>query len=99
MNKMVPVNVNNRDQQCFVWGVVSEMTNTSRTSQYPYFSTALNLKGMNFLVTLKDISHINFVKMNNFSMNFCGLESEFKDKKYIRNWSNTIYREKIASPY
>lgn len=81
--KRAVVNVQNADEHCFAWSVISAVfespTNSSRPSAYPHYSTVLNWEGLSFPVKLRDIP--NFEKLNMISINVYGLEECFKNGK------------------
>lgn len=85
-NKKAVVNIKNQDQCCFAWAITSAMCPprgaVHELSSYPHFTNVLNTEGMNFPVSLKDIS--KFETMNNISVNVYGIEETFEDnrKKY-----------------
>ncbi|XP_030751512.1 uncharacterized protein LOC115879024 [Sitophilus oryzae] len=71
------VNVQNSDDMCFAWAVLSYLYPVSsevakRTSSYPDPQKVLNLKGIQFPMTLKQIPR--FEKQNNLSINVYRLE-------------------------
>lgn len=77
------VNVENYDEYCFAWAVVAALHTptgkNSATTSYPHFSTVLNVEGIDFPITLKDIS--KFEKQNNISINVYALEKIKKNFK------------------
>ncbi|XP_068084002.1 uncharacterized protein [Anabrus simplex] len=74
--KKAVVNVQNNDQACFAWAVLSGLhpakSSSARTSSYPHYSSRLNLDGLEFPMQLKDIRR--FEKLNNISINVYGIE-------------------------
>ncbi|KAJ8910221.1 hypothetical protein NQ315_015913 [Exocentrus adspersus] len=74
--KQACINVNNNDQACFAWALTSAMypveKNPQRISKYPHYSEVLKLKGVQFPITLKQISNVE--KQNNLSINVYILE-------------------------
>ena len=71
------VNIQNKDDYCFLWSVIAHMypasRNINRVSSYPHFRNILNTKGMSFPPTLDDLKI--FEKNNpNISINVYGLE-------------------------
>lgn len=70
-NRKACINVQNNDNACFAWAVISALypakKNTNRTSSYPDYKKILNLKGIQFPISLKQIP--KFEKMNNLSIN------------------------------
>ncbi|XP_067208785.1 uncharacterized protein [Linepithema humile] len=71
MLKRAVVNVQSTDNACFAWAVVAALHPAEkypeRVSQYPHYSTVLNLCGIEFPVTLSQIS--KFEKLNAISVN------------------------------
>ncbi|XP_067211627.1 uncharacterized protein [Linepithema humile] len=71
MLKRAVVNVQSTDNACFAWAVVAALHPVEkypeRVSQYPHYSTVLNLCGIEFPVTLPQIS--KFEKLNAISVN------------------------------
>lgn len=59
-NKHAVINVKNNDNQCFKWAVLSALhpanDNCNRLSKYERFKNELNFDGIEFPVTLKDIT-------------------------------------------
>lgn len=81
LKKKACVNILNNDNACFAWAVVSAIypveKNSGRTSGYPHYSQVLNLDGIEFPVTLPQISR--FEKLNNISVNVFALEMISKE--------------------
>ncbi|XP_067208470.1 uncharacterized protein, partial [Linepithema humile] len=71
MLKRAVVNVKSNDNACFAWAVVAALypaeKHPERTIEYPHYSTVLNLCGIEFPVTLSQIS--KFEKLNAISVN------------------------------
>ncbi|XP_067204246.1 uncharacterized protein [Linepithema humile] len=71
MLKRAVVNVKSNDNACFAWAVVAALhpakKNPERTIEYPHYSTVLNLCGIEFPMTLPQIS--KFEKLNTISVN------------------------------
>ncbi|XP_067204594.1 uncharacterized protein [Linepithema humile] len=71
MLKRAVVNVKSNDNACFAWAVVAALypaeKHPERTIEYPHYSTVLNLCGIEFPVTLPQIS--KFEKLNTISVN------------------------------
>lgn len=83
-NKKAVVNVNNTDEKCFLWAIISALfpvsSRVSDTSSYSIYMDSVNTAGMSFPVTLKDICL--FEKQNpRISVNVFGLEENFDEKK------------------
>ena len=77
LNKAV-INVRTTDNACFAWSVVAALypaeRNADRESSYPHYTTVLILAGIEFLMTLKDIS--KFERLNAVSINVYGIENK-----------------------
>lgn len=77
------VNVKNMDEQCFKWAVLSALhpaeQHSYRISKYIMYKDELDLTGIQFPVTLKDVH--KFEKQNNISINVYGLC--LKNSKFI----------------
>ncbi|VEN46542.1 unnamed protein product [Callosobruchus maculatus] len=75
-NKKACVNVKNDDQACFAWAVVSALypadKHSDRTSMYPSYTSILNLKGIQFPMTIHQIK--NFENQNDISINIYTLK-------------------------
>ncbi|XP_067216433.1 uncharacterized protein [Linepithema humile] len=71
MLKRAVVNVQSTDNACFAWAVVAALhpakKHPERTIEYPHYSTVLNLCGIEFPLTLPQIS--KFEKLNTISVN------------------------------
>ncbi|XP_067215258.1 uncharacterized protein [Linepithema humile] len=71
VNKKAVVNVKSNNNACFAWAVVAALypveKNSDRVSQYPHYSTVLNLCGIEIPMTLPQIS--KFEKLNTISVN------------------------------
>jgi len=71
MLKRAVVNVKSNDNACFAWAVVAALhpaaKNSERTNEYPHYSTVLNLCGIEFPMTLPQIS--KFERQNTVSVN------------------------------
>lgn len=80
MRKQACVNVQNNDDACFAWAVVSALfpcaRNTNRVSSYPHYSTVLNVKDIEFPIRREDIK--KFEKLNNISVNVYILDDKYK---------------------
>nr|CAI5824410.1 unnamed protein product [Callosobruchus analis] len=75
-NKKACVNVKNDDQACFAWAVVSSLypaeQSSDRISMYPPYSSILNLKGIQFPMTIHQIK--TFENQNDISVNIYTLK-------------------------
>ncbi|XP_067211984.1 uncharacterized protein [Linepithema humile] len=71
MLKRAVVNVKSNDNACFAWAVVAALypaeKHPERTIEYPHYSTVLNLCGIEFPMTLPQIT--KFEKLNAISVN------------------------------
>ena len=80
LKKQACINVKNDDEACFAWSIVSALypaaNHSDRTSSYPDYAKVLNLKGIEFPMTLPQIS--KFEKNNVISVNVFGLEMDSK---------------------
>lgn len=78
--KEAVVNVRSNDNACFAWAVVAALhpaeKHSDRTSQYPHYSTVLNLCGIKFPMTLSQIT--KFEKLNTISVNVFAIEGKSK---------------------
>lgn len=73
------LNIKNYDNHCFAWSIVAALfpcaQNANRTSSYPFYSSVLNIKGMNFPPSPADIK---LFEKNNaaISVSVYGLDSK-----------------------
>ncbi|XP_024871338.1 uncharacterized protein LOC112454272, partial [Temnothorax curvispinosus] len=69
--KKAVINVHSYDNACFAWAVISALypalRNVDRCGSYPYYATVLNLEGIEFPMTLRQISR--FERLNDISVN------------------------------
>ncbi|KYN30380.1 hypothetical protein ALC56_15307 [Trachymyrmex septentrionalis] len=76
--KRAVINVRTMDNACFAWSVVAALypaeKHAERESSYPYYTTVLNLAGIEFLITFKDI--YKFERLNAVSINVYGIENK-----------------------
>ncbi|XP_067205864.1 uncharacterized protein [Linepithema humile] len=76
MLKRAVVNVKSNDNACFAWAVVAALYPVKKksdiVSQYPHYSTMFNLCGIEFPMTLPQIS--KFEKLNTISVNVFTME-------------------------
>ncbi|KYN21235.1 hypothetical protein ALC57_06399, partial [Trachymyrmex cornetzi] len=72
------INVKSMDNACFAWSVIAALypaeRNTERESSYPHYIMVLNLAGIEFPMTLKDISRFEHLIV--MSINVYGIENE-----------------------
>lgn len=73
--KHAVINVNNKDNACFLWSVVAAMypadRNSNRVSSYPMYKDVLKTEGINTPVKIQDIKR--FEKLNKISINVYGI--------------------------
>ena len=83
--KKAAVNIKNQDEFCFLWAVTAALNpaedHVDRPSSYPYYSSVLKYKGINFPIALKDVS--KFEKLNNLSINVYGIEKSKKNCEIV----------------
>ncbi|XP_018346777.1 PREDICTED: LOW QUALITY PROTEIN: uncharacterized protein LOC108751194 [Trachymyrmex septentrionalis] len=76
--KRAVINVSTMDNACFAWSVVAALypaeRNVNRESSYPHYTTVLNLAGIEFPITFKDIP--KFEQLNAMSINVYGIENK-----------------------
>ncbi|KYQ53663.1 hypothetical protein ALC60_04182, partial [Trachymyrmex zeteki] len=72
------LSVRSTDNACFAWSVVAALypaeRNVDRESSYPHYTSVLNLAGIEFPMTLKDIP--KFERLNMMSINVYGIENK-----------------------
>ncbi|XP_071582038.1 uncharacterized protein [Temnothorax nylanderi] len=72
------INVQSMDNACFAWSVVAALhpaeRHSERESSYPHYTTVLNLRDIEFPVTLSQIK--NFERFNDVSINVYTVEGE-----------------------
>lgn len=97
------LNVKNYDDHCFAWSIVAALfpctTNSNRTSSYPFYSSVLNVKGMNFPPSSADIKL--FEKNNkSVSVSIYGLDNKnyvtgplYMTEERKQNHVNLLYFE------
>jgi len=88
--KKAVVNVQSMDNACFAWSVVAALhpvkNHVDRNSSYPHYSTVLNLKDIEFPMTLAQIK--KFENLNDISINiYC------REEKGTLDLSDSTYRE------
>ncbi|KAJ8950067.1 hypothetical protein NQ314_008073 [Rhamnusium bicolor] len=82
LKKHACINIKNDDVACFAWSIVSSLfpvarqNHPDRISSYPHYTTVLNITGIEFPMTLPQIS--KFEKNNDISVNVFGLEMDSK---------------------
>jgi hypothetical protein len=78
MTKRAVINVKSKDNACFAWSVVAALhpaeNHTERISSYPHYSTVLNLKDIEFPMTLNQIK--KFENLNGVSINVYSIEKK-----------------------
>ncbi|XP_011704854.1 PREDICTED: uncharacterized protein LOC105460112 [Wasmannia auropunctata] len=76
--KRAVVNVRSTDNACFAWSVVAALhpveRHADRESSYPHYETVLEFAGIEFPMTLKDIT--KFDRANDVSINVYCIEKE-----------------------
>ena len=78
--KMGLINIKNEDQKCFTYCLLYHLhqnkikSNPQRVSIYKQYENTVDLTGINFPVSIKDIPKIE--KMNNISINVFGYENK-----------------------
>jgi len=76
--KHAVINVSTMDNACFAWSVIAALypaeKHAERESSYPHYTTVLNLAGIEFPITIKDIS--KFERLNAVSINVYGIENK-----------------------
>ncbi|EZA48753.1 hypothetical protein X777_13146 [Ooceraea biroi] len=81
--KKAVVNVQSMDNACFAWAVVAALhpaeEHVDRPSSYPHYTTVLNLKGIEFPVSLKQIQ--KFELLNDISVNVHAIQEKKKEEK------------------
>lgn len=75
------VNVQNQDECCFLWAIVSALFTvggrTLNISSYPHNSTVFDTTGIDFSVKFRDTP--KFELKNNISINVYGLEKKYQN--------------------
>ena len=78
MMKKAVINVRSNDNACFAWSLMASLypteKNTDRASSYPHYSAVLNLKDIEFPMTLPQIK--KFEILNNISINVYSIEKK-----------------------
>ncbi|RLU19202.1 hypothetical protein DMN91_007759 [Ooceraea biroi] len=81
--KKAVVNVQSMDNACFAWAVVAALhpaeEHVDRPSSYSHYTTVLNLKGIEFPVSLKQIQ--KFELLNDISVNVHAIQEKKKEEK------------------
>ncbi|XP_071632803.1 uncharacterized protein [Temnothorax longispinosus] len=76
--KNAVINVLSMDNVCFAWSVVAALHSTERHSEressYPHYSTVLNVRDIEFPMTLSQIK--KFERLNNISVNVYTIEGK-----------------------
>ncbi|KYN41435.1 hypothetical protein ALC56_04149 [Trachymyrmex septentrionalis] len=76
--KRAVIYVSTMDNACFAWSVVAARytaeKHAEREPPYPHYTTVLNLAGIEFPITLKDIP--KFERLNAVSINVYGIENK-----------------------
>jgi len=78
MMKRAVINVQSKDNTCFAWAVIAALypveRNAERESSYPHYATVLNLRDIEFSVTVNQIKKFELV--NDVSINVYSIENE-----------------------
>lgn len=73
------INIQNHDDYCFLWCVVANLfpakNNVCKVRSYPHYSSVLNIKGISFPPTYKDIELFE-MKNPNISINIYGMNNK-----------------------
>ena len=91
-DKHAIVNVQNTDQKCFTWSILAKThevahgENGKRVSKYLPFENTLNMDGIEYPVSLKQIDR--FEKQNPFVINVFGYENKEVHRVRISNVTN-----------
>ncbi|XP_011697752.1 PREDICTED: uncharacterized protein LOC105455823 [Wasmannia auropunctata] len=76
--KKAVINIKSEDNACFAWAVVAALhpakSHADRESSYPHYEEVLNLKDIEFPVTLSQIK--KFENLNTISINVYGIETK-----------------------
>jgi len=94
--KRAVVNVQSTDNACFAWLVVAAVhpaeKNSGQKSSYPDYTTVLNLKDIEFPMTLNQIK--KFENQNNISINvyYQRILSTYREEKGTLNPSDSAHR-------
>ncbi|KAJ8910231.1 hypothetical protein NQ315_015923 [Exocentrus adspersus] len=92
-NKKAVINVNNQDQHCFLWAIISALyparARVNQVSSYPHYSNVFNTQGMSFPVKLSAVK--KFELKNNISINVFGLERKFDNNKITYEVVGPLY--------
>ena len=90
--KRAVINVRTTDNACFAWSVVAALypaeRNVTRESSYPHYTTVLNLAGIEFPITFKDIP--KFERLNAESINVYGIDN----KQVLPLWLTSDKKDK-----
>ncbi|XP_026830520.1 uncharacterized protein LOC113563293 [Ooceraea biroi] len=83
--KKAVVNVQSKDNACFAWSVIATLypaeEHVDRPSSYPHYTTVLNLKGIEFPATLKQIK--KFELLNDISVNVYAAQEKKKEEEKL----------------
>ncbi|EZA52005.1 hypothetical protein X777_09439 [Ooceraea biroi] len=73
------------DNACFAWSVVAALypaeRHVDRSASYPHYTTVLNLQGIEFPVTLKNI--VKFERLNDISINVYTIQEKKKEEEQL----------------
>ncbi|XP_071640905.1 uncharacterized protein [Temnothorax longispinosus] len=100
--KNAVINVLSMDNACFAWSVVAALHPTERHSEressYPHYSTVLNVRDIEFPMTLSQIK--KFERLNNISVNVYTIEGKktsnvlpirLTDRTSVKKHVNLLY--------
>ncbi|XP_030762209.1 uncharacterized protein LOC115887026 [Sitophilus oryzae] len=93
--KKAVLNIQNTDQKCFVWSVLAAFhpihwtQNANRVQNYQPFEQELDVRGIDFPISLKQIS--KFEQLNNIPINVYGLEKAYKHDRNIVEAVGPLY--------
>ncbi|XP_071573140.1 uncharacterized protein [Temnothorax nylanderi] len=77
-SKYAVINVLSMDNACFAWAVTAALhpaeRHSARESSYPHYSTVLDVRDIEFPMTLSQIKH--FERLNNISVNVYTIEEQ-----------------------
>ena len=92
-NKYAVVNVDNKDDKCFMWAVLASLypcaKDPQRVSKYTEYANVLNFEGISFPVAIKDIN--KFELLNNICVNVY----DYDDGVSILRLSKTNYEKRV----
>jgi len=79
--KKAVINVESTDNACFAWSIVAALypakSHAKRSSEYPHYTSVLNVRNIEFPMTLSQIK--KFENLNDISINVYSIEKEKKE--------------------